>query len=399
MQNITGNLASGSDFFDRVAEMDRFWEKLKTDNLLLLAPRRVGKSSLMKQMEHDAQDHGFRPIFVDVSDCADELHFIGRLYTTILNADTLGKYRQSLEDSALGKVWGRVQKVGAVGVSIELKTAAAPDWQTLGEELTRIIAKHDDRWLLQIDELPVFVLKILDEGSAAGRARVRQFLYWMRRIRQEVTNVRWMLAGSIGLDTVAARINVADAINDLHIEKLGPFSVSTASNLLIELSKAYTKGFKQPVIAHIIARVGEKWLVPYYLQLVFHELRQLPEPVGTTEVDQAIECLLGPSRRNYFDYWRERLIEQLGTTDARHAFALLNECCYSAQGSSRRALVARFMVVIPDASLREDKLRYLLDLLQNDGYLVEHDGGEWTFISPLLREFWRRRVAPPLEAR
>jgi uncharacterized protein len=39
-------------------------------------------------------------------------------------------------------------------------------------------------------------------------------------------------------------------------------------------------------------------------------------------------------------------------------------------------------------------MRYLLDVLQNDGYLVE-ENKRWRFRSPLLREYWFRRIAPP----
>ncbi len=38
-------------------------------------------------------------------------------------------------------------------------------------------------------------------------------------------------------------------------------------------------------------------------------------------------------------------------------------------------------------------MRYLLGVLRNDGYLVEEDY-RWRFQSPLLREYWQRRVAP-----
>lgn len=37
--------------------------------------------------------------------------------------------------------------------------------------------------------------------------------------------------------------------------------------------------------------------------------------------------------------------------------------------------------------------RYLLGVLVNDGYLVVVDG-RWQFRSPLLRDYWRRMVAP-----
>jgi hypothetical protein len=44
-----------------------------------------------------------------------------------------------------------------------------------------------------------------------------------------------------------------------------------------------------------------------------------------------------------------------------------------------------------EARERDDKLRYLLDVLVNDGYLVD-TGGRHIFRSPLLRAFWLRRV-------
>ena len=393
MRNITGAIAEGPDFFDRINEMTRLWDKLKTDNVLLLAPRRVGKTSLMKQMARNAGDYGFNPLYVDVSDCADELRFVERLYSSILSHDTTGRYRQAFEESWLAKTLKSVQKVGGYGVSLEFK-ADAPSWQVLGEELTKMIAKLGDQWLLQIDELPVFVLKLLDDGSSEGRARVRQFLYWLRRVRLGYP-VRWMLAGSIGLDTVAARINVADAINDLHIEKLGAFSIETATAFLRDLARAYEKTLDEETIDRILTRVGVDWLVPYYLQLVFNELRNLPGLLGRLQVDQEMESLLGPHHRNYFDYWRQRLTEELGAPEANHALLLLNACCYSEHGASRQTLSAVLSRWIADATMREERLRYLLDVLQNDGYMVEPRRGEWRFISPLLREYWLLRVAPP----
>ena len=45
-----GRLAEGDAFFDREEVVSRAWTLLETSNLLLLAPRRVGKSSLLNQM-------------------------------------------------------------------------------------------------------------------------------------------------------------------------------------------------------------------------------------------------------------------------------------------------------------------------------------------------------------
>ena len=390
MRNVTGAVAEGDDFFNRISEMELFWRNLETDNLLLLAPRRVGKTSLMRKMAEKAAAYGFTTALVDVSDCADELHFVQRLYAAILEGPLGDPLWHQIKESWLGKTIDRIQKVGAAGFSLEFRPDGAA-WTRLGEELAGALSKLEGRWLIQIDELPVFVLKLLDHDVPAGRARVREFLYWMRRLRQKYTGVRWMLAGSIGLDTITTRLNIADAINDLHIEKLGSFNAPVADAFLQALAAAHSVQLGEAVRAHIVTRTG--WTAPYYLQLIFHQLRGVKGEVSQSDVDRAIEDLLGPHHRNYFDYWRQRLYEELGRPDAELAVSLLHHCCRAPEGSTRSTLSLVLAGSIPDPTAREDKLRYLLDVLQNDGYLVDVDS-RWRFLSPLLREYWLRRLAP-----
>lgn len=391
MRNITGAVAEGRDFFNRVNEIEAFWRDLETDNLLLLAPRRVGKTSLMRKMEENAGEHGFSPVFVDVSDCADELRFVERLYVSILETNAGDRLWNRVKESWLGQTIQRVQKIGGAGFSVEFRANDAA-WSRLGEELADALSRLDGRWLIQIDELPVFVLKLLNQGEAAQRARVREFLYWLRRLRLEHGNVRWMLAGSIGLDTVTTRLNMADSINDLRIGALGAFDETTADDLLGALAEAYEKVLTPVVRKHVIVRAG--WPAPYYLQLIFHEIRDVEGRITKADVDRAIEGLLGPKHRNYFDYWRQRLYEELGRTDAELAVAVLNAACREPAGVTRTALNHSLASAISEAEAREEKLRYLLDVLHNDGYLVEVRGRRH-FQFPLLRDYWLRRVAPP----
>jgi hypothetical protein len=254
------------------------------------------------------------------------------------------------------------------------------------------VSRLEGRWLIQIDELPVFILNLLNQDAPKDRGRVKEFLYWMRRLRQQHGGVRWMLAGSIGLDTVTARLNMADAINDLRIVKLGAFDVPTAHAFLEALAAAHDVQLGEAVRAHVVDRAG--WPAPFYLQLIFHELRDVKGPVTVNDVDRVIEDLTGPQHRNYFDYWRQRLYEELGSADAEHACTLLHNCCRSAAGATRSSLSLALAHAIPDAAAREGKLRYLLDVFHNDGYLIE-ESARWRFLSPLLREYWLRRLAPP----
>jgi uncharacterized protein len=242
----------------------------------------------------------------------------------------------------------------------------------------------------------VFVLKLLatrSEGVGGGE-RARQFLYWLRRLRQEYPKVRWILAGSIGLDTVSSRLNMSDAINDLRIVSLGPFTVPVAHDFLQQLASSYRVRLDEHVRTRLFERIG--WLAPHYLQLAFAELRQLTRHVECptiADADCAIERLLSPQFKSHFDYWRQRLKHELDAADAAHAMALLNAVVMDPQGVPLTTLSGALAKMIPDADDRRDRLRYLLDVLINDGYLVEHEG-RFRLQFVLLREYWRRRIAP-----
>jgi len=242
----------------------------------------------------------------------------------------------------------------------------------------------------------MFVLKLLRLDPTGARAR--EFLGWFRGLRQRSDldgGVRWLLAGSIGLDAVTARLNLCDTINDLHIYHLGPFSTTDSDGLLRQLGATHELPLPDDVREHMIERVG--WLIPYHLQLLFGQLRSHCRdgecPPSIPAVDGAYEALLSPVHKGYFDYWRQRLHEELGKPDASFALALLAAIARDETGVTRDTLRQVLAEHVDDPLERDEKLRYLLDVLEGDGYLAP-DADRFLFRSPLVREFWLRRVLP-----
>jgi AAA+ ATPase superfamily predicted ATPase len=174
VRNITGNNALGNDFFDRKREIARYWDKLETDNLLLLAPRRVGKTSIMKTMANDASRHGFAAVYVDVSDSDSELRFVQKVWSSLLSdcPDVAARDQLSgwLKNSWAADLVKTFKKAGGYGFSIEIDAGQA-SWQQVGEEVSGLLGRVDARCLIFIDELPVFVLKLLGDGSNPGSSR------------------------------------------------------------------------------------------------------------------------------------------------------------------------------------------------------------------------------------
>jgi hypothetical protein len=110
-------------------------------------------------------------------------------------------------------------------------------------------------------------------------------------------------------------------------------------------------------------------------------------------VDEVFDRLLAPAKKGYFDYWRQRLGEELGKPDGGFALLLLNRAAADEAGASRETLSQALAGSIAEPVRRAERLRYLTDVLVGDGYLVEVDG-RLRFRSPLLRSFWLQRVAP-----
>src|SRR5208283_1411281 len=110
--------------------ISRAWDLLKTSNLLLLAPRRVGKSSLLNRMREDGAAKGYKTLYLPVPDAEDELDFIKRLVRGFRDAEWASCGWVSAFMSKLPEDLEFVLKTGL----IELK-AKMVDWRRPAEAL------------------------------------------------------------------------------------------------------------------------------------------------------------------------------------------------------------------------------------------------------------------------
>lgn len=403
MRNMTGRPVFKDDFYDRTIELQHIWRKLETENLLLLAPRRVGKTSLIYKLLSEISEYeGINGIYISVPDIDDEMDFIERLYRELLKSpEAQNKLRRIwgiFKSSAIGRLFTEIESIGVPEVfEVAWREAKTKDWVDLGQEFFDLLHKMDDKWIIMIDELPVFILNLIRKDQTVGRAKT--FLYWMRRLRQmpppHGEKLRFLIAGSIGLDTIASRYRMGDAINDLTVISLGPFTVQTADEFLKKLGDEYSLRMAPEVRQRIIERA--EWLIPYHLQLFFSGILELcsdERVVPTVElVDQVFETLLSREKSSYFDYWNQRLTEELGPPQDGWARALLNAISKDRNGATRQTLDSILSKHISDPSERDETMHWILEILISDGYLVDDESDRVRFRSSLLREFWHRRYA------
>lgn len=82
---IYGVAVEGDNFTDRVKETQR----LKSDfengqNVILISPRRMGKTSLVKKVQSLIDTENIIVVYMDIYDCRSEYDFYNRLATTVL---------------------------------------------------------------------------------------------------------------------------------------------------------------------------------------------------------------------------------------------------------------------------------------------------------------------------
>ena len=101
---------------------------------------------------------------------------------------------------------------------------------------------------------------------------------------------------------------------------------------------------------------------------------------------------MSPSKKAHFDYWRQRLHDELGQPEDGWALQLLGAIAADPNGATRQTLAQLLQQAIGSSQLPVERLPFLLDVLQSDGYILHNPASQrYSFRSPLLREFWVRR--------
>jgi AAA+ ATPase superfamily predicted ATPase len=133
LNNVLGPPVVGDNVFDRTLDLARIWHRLQSNSTLLLAPRRVGKTSLLHRVRETADEHGVRAVYVSVADRSREIDFIGKLYEEIGKLESGDKAIRATV-RRLGRRLPRLRKIEIAKVfSAELADESAGEWQELGD--------------------------------------------------------------------------------------------------------------------------------------------------------------------------------------------------------------------------------------------------------------------------
>ncbi len=356
----------------------------------------------MKKVLEWGKNQGYFAIDADVQDCKDESDLLEILAEAFRKSGIKQGWLNNIyrQINAL-RNWLNGMKVNVSAVGLEFGRSLPPEWRKttkVFDELFTKLVDNNQKVLVGMDELPIFLSRIMKIDLENGAIRVDIILHWLRSIRQKYPQIVWIICGSIGLDTFAEQHNLVGAINDLRLQRLGAFSDQDARQFLKLLGESPKNPLKlnDEIIDYIIKKVG--WPLPYFLQLVFQIVDEMPPDKRSTEypsskdIDNACENLYSSGYSKYFAHWVTRLRDQLSISDVDTTELILSSVSRRKEGMSRNKLLQLLISRQPDmdVSKLEKQLTFLLDMLERDGYFLRTNS-IYAFRSFLLREFWKRR--------
>jgi len=376
------------EFFDRDQDCITLWKWIKANkNVLMLAPRRVGKTVLLHKLCGQAEDNGFRAVVVDVQGYGEEKDFFQQLCSSIQEEIGTGQTLMAAFSRRLKMVIN-----GDDNLKDWRQMLLHTDWRQFAETLLETLNKpgDDKPLLIMVDEIPIFILTLLKGGD---KGRASSFLYWLRNMRQRYSNVRWLYTGSVGLDAVSRREEMEGALIDMEVYSLKPFSSRVAKDFLQSLSCKDNCSINDDALQVIIDGLG--WLSPYYLEKIMNDAcvrKSATGVVSAKAAQDALEAMLSLEKRVYWATWREHLTKNFLDPERTYLFLILAVIAADPAGARRDTVLMALNKGGEQVS--EQQLSALLDTLVMDGYLIttEDEPNRYRFMMNLLRLWWLRYV-------
>ena len=407
MRSSTGRWVSGDDFFDRTEELAQLEQLVRDGNHVLLAgQRRMGKTSLARALAERLRSQGWACLFADVEGAASEEDAIAAMAEAVYPVQPVRKRLVGSLGRRLGRTFGRLEEVGAPEFRLKFRAVLNQGtWKRSGDDLIAICARHDRPVLLVVDELPIFLTRLLRQDDD-GRRRVDVFLSWLRRALQAAEGPSPVLlaSGSIGLVPLVQRLGLPDRINYLHPFRLGPWGRADSAECFRRLADHYRLSLREDVAGAVYDRLGIG--VPQHIQSFFARLRHSPEVrrtggISVEDVERIYKNeMLGPVGQGDLLHYDSRLRDALGDGLAYEiALRILGEAATQDKFSPvARAALER--IYTGSRERAREHVAMIIDILVHDGYL-EPRGDDYCFCSRWLKDWWSLRSANsavPLES-
>lgn len=392
--NPVGPPVRGKDFYGREAFVDLVWEKLQAGNVLLAAPRRFGKTSVMYRLiDEPRSDYKF--VHADLQHLTEPAELVTLLIVQLARDNQLSRIANGLSYFPK-KLWlgftRNFEEIELLKLKVKLREQLRRNWQESGEELFKKVAGSQTPVVFILDELPMMIDRMA--RSEAYREDAKTMLRWLRALRTapNTQNVRFLIAGSIGIDRVLDELGEIAAINDFEQLHLPPFTSEIAAAFIDELAAEHRIQLSQPSKRKMLALIGT--LIPYFIRIIFSEVYNTYKLQGEKITPKQIEQIyhdkvLGVNCKTYFEHYYSRFRDYYELDEERAIKRILRQLAMD-ETLTRDVCYQFYREKLGDRADIEDFNRLMTDL-ENDFYIrFDANKSRYEFASKLLRDWWLR---------
>lgn len=400
----TGAPVDSSDLMFRDVFLAELWEALQTRHVLLTAPRRTGKTSVMDHLR-DVPQHGFTVIYQNVQDLTHPADFFQTLLDTLQDQHPEYVKRLAQGWKLLTDALGRISEIEFGEFKVGLRNTDPnwrDNWRQHGDKLLDQIRKQEAPVLLIVDELPDMLFNLKRENLAL----LREFLAWFRAQRQDPhpsqDRARWLIGGSVNLSGTLDALGLVDLINDLDDIPLPVLTDARVVEFVQLMLDKRGVDFEATLPEQLCKHLGRP--IPLFMQMATQELyrswKKAPRKLMSTDVDQVFaQLVVSTAARDKLQHYYSRIAKYYEEPRLSAAHTLLGQLSLSANGLSRAKLLQEFERHLADAGQtipaheRKRHFNQLLRDLENDFYVCEISENQYDFASGVLKAWWKKYYA------
>ncbi len=390
---VTGANATGSDFYDRRQTIEKIFELLdEGKNILFRAPRRYGKSSLLKHIAK-YPPASWHVCYIDLEGGKSCEDFVEQILKGLLFNPSCS---YCLPDEISVQKIGEKSEMEKMDFIRKERNKIRKSWKSYAENLFKSVNNRagDKKILLVLDEVSFLIEDVLGHPEG-NKQEVQELLVWFREIREQMDRVQLILSGSEHLPTFLKGYEIDEGLlADLIPVSLDLFDAQTAEDFIFLTLAGQKIGVVREEINHMLGLIGKP--IPYFLQLFLDAIcRVCREKHQNLTCDDLTEIyyqnLLGADSKRYFESIQRQLdrYRRFGVKGSSAALRILNELANTETRS-----IDQLQVLWQVETGSVERFEVMMGILQDDFYIRIENNNTASFDSKLLKDWWNRHVLP-----
>ena len=386
MQINPGGRLDIGDVVGRDDEIDRYWQVLDRQGLILSAERRIGKTHILLKMCDECRP-SYLPFYQDLESVHSVADLVRSIYTAVDHSlRTVPGLKAHIAK------WSGLLPKRIAGVDLPSAEATWP--VLLADAFDDLVRIADGNCVLMLwDEFPLMLHNLRRAGDHDTAIRLLDHLRALRLAH--AGHIRFLFTGSIGLHLMLRSLreagNANDPVNDMLSLTVPPMADPHTTGLAAALL-AQTRAAASDIpglAARIVAEVGG---FPYYVHHVVDQLDQLRRRPTLDDIAATVDGLVNdPHDPANLRYYVNRMSQYY--TGGQRALALLALDMIAQQAAPVPVPALLNLCRHHDASVDDEGFRDVLALLAEDHY-IEPAGTSgavaYDFRWQLVKRWWKR---------